>query len=90
MSKIDNETSQPVVRSASKKGSLVIDDDHDSDKENTPPGDATSSYIEKDVDQEILNSVKDIVPDAKEDDEQMKNDDNNSDSDGAENENIYY
>ena len=91
MSKNDNETRrQPVVRSASKKGSLVIDDDHDSDKENTPPGDATSSYIEKDVDQEILNSVKDIVPDAKEDDEQMKNDDNNSDSDGAENENIYY
>ena len=34
--------------------------------------------------------VESIVPDAKEDDEQMKNDDNNSDSDGAENENIYY
>ena len=43
-----------------------------------------------DVDQEILDSVKNIVPDAKEDDEQVKNDNNNSDSDGAENDNIYY
>ena len=43
-----------------------------------------------DVDQEILDSVKNIVPDAKEDGEQVKNDNNNSDSDGAENENIYY
>ena len=90
MSKNDNGTSQPVVRSASKKNSLVIDDDHDSDKENTPPGDATTSYIEKDVEQEILDSVKDNVPDTKEDDERMKNDNNISDSDGAENENIYY
>ena len=86
VSKNDNGTKP--VKVASKKDSLVIDDDCDSDKENTPSNDATS-YIEMDVDQEILDSVKNIVPDAKEDGEQVKNDNNNSDSDWAENDNIY-
>ena len=80
VSKNDNGTKP--VKVASKKDSLVIDDDCDSDKENTPSNDATS-YIEMDVDQEILDSVKNIVPDVKKDDEQVKNNNNNIDSDGA-------
>ena len=60
----------------------MIDDDCDSDKENTPSNDATS-YIEMDVDQEILDSIKNIVPAVKKDDEQVKNNNNNIDSDGA-------
>ena len=75
------------AKTVSKKDALVIDEDHESDKENVPPN--VSSYIEQDVEQEIFDSVKDVVSETtKENDEQMKND-NNSDSDWAENDNVY-
>ena len=51
---------QKPVKVASKKNSLVIDD-CDSDKENIPSNDVIS-YIEMDVEQEILDSIKNIVP----------------------------
>ena len=65
---------------ASKKDALVIDEDHDSDKENVPPN--VSSYIEQDAEQEILDSIKSAAAfeTTKENDKQMKNG-NNSDSD---------
>ena len=86
MNKKDNGAKPTKV--PSKKDSVVIDDDRDSDKENTPPNDATSC-VEGNVEHEILDSVKNIVSNnAKESYEQVNND-NNSDSDWAENENIY-
>ena len=62
---------------------LVIDEDHDdSDKENVPPPNVCS-YIEQDVEQDILDSVKNTADfeTTKVNDKQMKNG-NNSDSDG--------
>ena len=76
------------AKTVSKKDALVIDEDHESDKENVPPN--VSSYIEQDVEQEIFDSVKDAVSETtKENDKQMKNDNNSDSDDWAENDNVY-
>ena len=72
----------------SKKDSVVIDDDRDSDKENTLPNDATSC-VDENVEHEILDSVKSIVSNNTNEHYDQVNHDNNSDSDWAENENTY-
>ena len=66
---------------------VVINDDRDSDKENIPPNN-TTFCIEKNVEHEIFDLVKNIVSNAKESNEQV-NIDNNNDSDWTENESVY-
>ena len=79
---------KPSKVAPSKKDSVVIDDDRDSDKENTPPNDATSC-VDENVEHEILDSVKSIVSNNTNEHYDQVNHDNNSDSDWAENENTY-
>ena len=79
---------KPSKGSPGKKDSVVIDDDHDSDKENIPPND-TTSCIDENAEHEILDSVKSIVSNNTNEHYDQVNHDNNSDSDWAENENTY-
>ena len=74
---------------ASKKDALVVDEDHDSDKENVPPN--VSSYIEQDAEQEIFDSIKSAAAfeTTKENDKQMKNGNNSDSDDWPENDNVY-
>ena len=73
---------RPAKIANKKDAPLVIDEDHDSDKENVPPPNV-SSYIEQDAEQDILDSVKSAAAfeTTKENNKQMKNSNNNSDSD---------
>ena len=78
-----NNGAKPAKIANKKDAPLVIDEDHDdSDKENVPPPNVCS-YIEQDVEQDILDSVKNAADfeTTKVNDKQMKNG-NNSDSDG--------
>ena len=74
-----------------KDAPLVIDEDHDdSDKENVPPPNVCS-YIEQDVEQDILDSVKNTADfeTTKVNDKQMKNGNNSDSDDWPENDNVY-